>query len=69
MKIPVGPEFPNQMWGKSVHGFLSYGRTNKQTNRDYNFIYIDFYIINFFLSLPDHYISYLETTFKAENII
>ena len=26
--------------GQSVKGFMSYDRTNKQTNRDYNFIYI-----------------------------
>ena len=33
------------IWGNSVHGFLSCNRTYKQTikhpNRDYNFIYID----------------------------
>ena len=27
------PEFPNQIWGKSVQGFLSYDRTNKQTDK------------------------------------
>ena len=32
------PEFPNQIFRKSVQGFLSYDRTNKQ-NRDYNFMY------------------------------
>ena len=32
------PEFPNQNLSKSVWGFLSYDRTNKQ-NRDYNFMY------------------------------
>ena len=47
--ISVGlPISPIKIWGKSVQGFLSYDRTNKQTdwqtdrltNRDYNFIYI-----------------------------
>ena len=28
---------PIKIWGKSIQGFLSYDRTN----RDYNFIYID----------------------------
>ena len=35
------PSSPMKIWGKSVNMFLSYDRTNKQTNRDYNFIYID----------------------------
>jgi len=40
--IPVAlPRSPTKVWGKSVNGFLSYDRINKQTNRDYNFIYID----------------------------
>ena len=30
---------PIKILGKSVEGFLSYDRTNKQTNRDFNFIY------------------------------
>ena len=29
---------PIEFWGKSVKGFLSYDGTNKQTDRDYNFI-------------------------------
>ena len=37
--IPVGlPGFPIKIWDKPVQGFLSYDRTNKETNRDYNFI-------------------------------
>ena len=41
--IPVGlPSSPIKIWGKSVQGFRSYERTIKQTdrqaNRDYNFI-------------------------------
>ena len=45
------PEFPDQIWGKSVQGFLSYNRTNKETdikaNRDYNFsLYYILYYIN-----------------------
>ena len=36
------PSSPIKIWGKSVQWFLSYDRTNKhtdrQTNRDYNFI-------------------------------
>ena len=32
---------PIKIWDKSVQGYLIYDRTNKQTNRDYNFIYID----------------------------
>ena len=31
--------FPIKIWGKSAQRFLSYDRKNKQTNRDYNFIY------------------------------
>ena len=30
---------PTKIWGKSVKGFLSYDRTNIQTNINYNFIY------------------------------
>ena len=33
------PDSPIKIWGKSVKGFLSYDRKNKQTNIDYNFIY------------------------------
>ena len=32
---------PIKIWGKLVKWFLSYDRTNKQTNRNYNFIYND----------------------------
>ena len=40
--IPVDlPSYPIKIWGKSVKGFLSYDLTNKQTNRDYNFIHRD----------------------------
>ena len=32
--LPVGlPSSPIKIWGKSVQGFLSYDRTNKQTER------------------------------------
>ena len=31
------PSSPIKIWGKSVQGFLSYDRTNKIINRDYNF--------------------------------
>ena len=32
--IPVGlPSSPIKIWGKLVQGFLSYDRTNKQTDR------------------------------------
>ena len=40
--IPVVlPSSPIQIWGKSVQGFMSYDQTytNKQKNKDYNFIY------------------------------
>ena len=37
------PQF--KIWGKSVQGFRSYDQTNKQTNIDYNFIYIDIHRI------------------------
>ena len=37
----VLPRSAIKIWGKSVEGFLRYDRTNKQINRDYNFIYID----------------------------
>ena len=44
--VPVGLELPNQNLRQMVQGFLSYDRTNKrtdrQTNRDYNFIYIKY---------------------------
>ena len=37
--IPVGLlRSPMKIWGESVLRFLSYDRTNKQANRDYNFI-------------------------------
>ena len=42
----VLPGYPNKIWGKSVSGLLGYDRTNKQTNRDYNFIYIDYIFIS-----------------------
>jgi len=36
------PSFPIKIWGKSVLGFLSYDRTNKQTRQtEIVFIYID----------------------------
>ena len=35
------PSSQIKIWRKSVQGSLSYDRTNKKTNRDYNFIYID----------------------------
>ena len=32
--ISIGlPSSPIQIWGKSIQGFLSYDRTNKQTKR------------------------------------
>ena len=32
--IPVGlPSYPIKFWGKSVQGFASYDRTNKQTEK------------------------------------
>ena len=37
-KVPTSS--PVKILGKSVNGFLRYDRTNKQTNRDYYFIYI-----------------------------
>ena len=41
-EIPVArSSSPIKIWGKSVHGFPSYDQTNKQTNSDQNFIYID----------------------------
>ena len=38
------PSSPIKIRGKSVQGFLSYYRKNKQRNRDYTFIYILFII-------------------------
>ena len=32
---------PIKIWGKSVQGFLSFDRTNKETNRDKPFIFMD----------------------------
>jgi len=39
-------EFQINIWDKSVKGFLRYDRTHKQTNRDYNFIFIDIFIFS-----------------------
>ena len=36
------PSSPIKILNKSVHGFLRYDRSFKQTNRDYYFPYIDF---------------------------
>ena len=35
---------PIKIRGKPVKGFMSYDRTNKQSNRNYNFIYINIFI-------------------------
>ena len=32
---------PIKIWGQSVQGFLSFDRTNKETNRDKIFIFMD----------------------------
>ena len=45
------PSSPIKIWGKSVEGFLSYDRTNKHTNRYYNFIFIDILAKSFILQI------------------
>ena len=46
------PSSPIKILGKSVKGFMSYDRTYKQTdNRDYNFINIDWEIMELVLNV------------------
>ena len=54
----VLPSFPIKIWGKSVQEFLSYDRKNKQTSRDYNFIYVNtHHVITFGNSASLPYLS------------
>ena len=59
----VFPSFPIKIWGKSVQGFPSFDRTNKQTNRDYYFIYIDTSFVNLLYINTGKYQSILNGVF------